>query len=512
MYNVLLAEDELWAREGIKKLIHHLALDFQVSYEAADGWEALNILENVQPDLLITDVKMPGINGLELIRFAKEKYAELPCVIISGYEEFEWARQAIQMGSIDYLLKPVDEKQMLSSLHKVIESKKTTSLKDHFVQHNKLLDLEHLFQRIIEGEHEIIPRFFTSLKESFPSLSKCQSKILTVLDEDLPRNDLQQFISKELGGVVFYDRHRAYLAIVPIPDEVTENLIDKWMVTLHHQINTELHMSLAMGYSPVFQHEETFIDNYQEAFHRFSMRFYYGNTCVGDLIQKLPDSELSQINEKEKKLVEKILLAIELKDQSELKKNMDDLFAFFSQHQISPFQVESWVARMLRLIMNRFDTFQLQEMGIKHFIPFHWVQSRKYIHQLKNDLEDMLEKIMAHQMNDGLSSGSIIYKIQSIIEDEYHDPGLAIGKLAERFHFNASYLSILFKKKTGYSFSQYLADVRLDKAKDMLHRGQLKLYEVSYAVGYINDKSFSRAFKRKYGMTPQDYRRNTGLV
>jgi two-component system response regulator YesN len=161
----LLAEDESLIRSHIVHLIHTYMQEFIVSVEVSSGEEAMVSLDQEEPDILLTDIRMPGANGLQLIRYAKERYPELPCIVLTGYQEFEWVREALQLGSLGYLLKPVTSSELIEVLQRAVNTrKKSNTYAALFPQ----FELEPYFLKALEGDDEDIRCFAEKARKCIP--------------------------------------------------------------------------------------------------------------------------------------------------------------------------------------------------------------------------------------------------------------------------------------------------------------------------------------------------------
>ncbi|WP_407271842.1 response regulator [Radiobacillus sp. PE A8.2] len=508
MYKILLAEDEIWVRKGIKTLISRISQNFYVSDEAEDGDECIHKMRLNPPDVLITDVKMPGRNGLEVAQFAIDNFPDTSCIIVSGYQEFSWVQQAIKLGSVDYLLKPVGEEQLKLALKKAVEKKNNDQLKNTLSLYNLLLSLESTFQRAIEGHNDDIKRLRERLIESLPNLGERIPKILLVFDDVVSREKLQTYVIEELHGIMFYANNRVYAAIIPIPASFKSSRYD-WLKETKREIELLFGRYCAIGYSQPFKQWDLLFSCYREALTVYSKRFFDGEDTQTEMHKpdhgfeiNLTRTNLIKVNEIE----EQILSAIYQRSEEILKQQIDKLFSLFLNSRMSLMEMHQLVTLLLEKVLNQFEKKQLDGLNMKHIIPIYWVQERKHIKELQDDLDDLLTKVVQSDY----SSNYVTSYIKTIIEKEYGNPNLTIGDIAEKLHFNSSYLSNLFKLKTGKHYSQYLADYRLEKGKEILGKKHLKIYEVAFSVGYKNEKSFSRAFKRKYGLSPHEYREKWG--
>lgn len=509
MCKIFLAEDEKWLREKLKQQISSFSEDFTICGEAETGDEAISKLKNLQPDILITDIKMPGRSGLEVAKFAKEQYPNLSCIMISGFDKFEYAQEALQIGSIDYLLKPVESDQLLASIQKAMETNHHARIRS---SNTSLLSLEPNFKSALEGEPEEMKLFTDKLMNAYTEFRSDRSKWIIIVDDEINRDQLQKLIWTHTEGIVIHMNNRTFTILALLPEEAKTIGIESWLRQFTHHIRQDFKLNLAVGSSETFQSWDQLHDKVQQAYQNYSLRFYEGDGWIG-VPQNIPLNEITkQKTEYLQTINNEIIHELDSGNVDKLDNRLEHFFVLCKQDKISVSYVHTVVARMIRHIMNRFDEEQLLHLRMKSLIPMQWVQKRKRVIDLEDDLKEIMSGIIEFQDQYHGSVHSVIGRVQYMIQHEYHRSDLSITEIAERMHFNQSYLSHLFKKKTGILFNQYLSNLRMEKAKQLLKESHLKTYEVAYSIGYKNEKAFSRAFKKMVGHSPMDYRRNVGVL
>lgn len=507
MFRIVLAEDEEWIRQGLKHYIQRLAGSFDIVGEAADGIEAKRLVEELKPDILITDIKMPGFTGLEVVRHAMQLNPDTACILVSGFKDFHLVQEAIQSGGMDYLLKPIQEDQLTAALYKAMARKQRNRLQTAY---EPILSVEPLFQRLLEGDGEDSRTFAAVMEQSFPQLCTGTDKLVVVMDDDVPREKLQRIVMMSYNAIVLHPAARLYAIILPIPANSVIRGLESVMRGVIEHVRKECGVIAAAGFSTPFTQWEQLTGRYQEAYLTYAERFYYGHVWIG--IPKLgvhhhsaTTQENGDTNEAGK-LAEQIVQQFELGRKDEACTNITQLFAMFVKLHVPMERVYTIITRMLRNIISVMDKHRLELLQLDAFQAYSWVVKRRTVAHLKQDTEELIVRMFGEFVSGSIHSA--ISRLQQIIEKEYQRPDLSIGELAERLHFNSSYLSELFKKKTGKPFTQYVMDMRLDKSKELLRQLQLRTYEVAYSVGYENEKAFSRAFKNKFGISPLEYRKS----
>jgi two-component system response regulator YesN len=501
VYKVLLVEDEDWIREGIKSIIHSHP-HFRVCWEASNGNQAIEILKENEPDLLVTDVRMPGLNGLDVAKFAHEIYSRLSSLIISGHEDFTWVRKALKVGSADYLLKPVNKEELLKALEISVERMHTERFGEAYIS---MIHMEPLFQRLLEGDQESFQPLLNYLMSFHPELTAPeQKKIILLFDNDVSKVIVQKWLNR-IGGIICYSGDRFYAVLISVTSSYAKQNTKDHIRTQLKEVINNTNANCYISCSEPFTDWGHLVEKHKEACYDYTYKFYNGpgvNSKPSEWKQVEPDQHQQVV----RNLTDQIILAVHMRQTEEMLAYVRELFNYFGQSLTNPDSVDQIVARLLRIVTNEMNVTQRQLWESNSIKPIHWVRDRKTVDMLRFDLEAVLLSFIK-QEQPLQNIASVIRNILGIMDREYGDPDLSITRLADLFRMNPSYLSMLFKKETGRNFSNYLMNLRLDESRKLLKAGHLKTYEVAYGVGYRNERAFSRAFKQKFGMSPQEYRK-----
>ncbi|MCK1992154.1 response regulator [Peribacillus muralis] len=506
MHQIFIVEDEYLARQRLKSVINESCPGLIVQAEVDNGEDAITKLKQYKPDVLVVDIKMPGCNGLEVCRFAQTLYPELPCIIISGYDDFSLVREALVIGSVDYLLKPVQEQELIQSLNKAIQKKNENHLKKQFMN---ISELESMFRFIQDGDTNDIPLWMEYLQKHFPDFEKVGERCFVVFDDFISREKAQKILWKYLSAVIVSSKDRMYTAIVPVTRKLKSKSMEDSIRLVKHELQREYGKSISVGYSQAFDNMDHLYERYSEALTNYEKRFYNGDDWLG-----IPCNEGASMESSPTFHLDTYIQAVIGTFEAEIEDVMSSLKVLFhkiKENQIPLQHLQPALSKMIRKIVYRFDEEDREEMNLQNFIPINWLQKRKNVNLLQSELSEFILSLKLFENKTSRPLDMTIKKICYYIKREYTRPEFSIVELAEKFHFNPSYLSTLFKENIGESFSDYVINIRLEKAKELLKQPFLKNYEVAYSVGYRNEKAFARAFKRKYGATPQEYRKNSPL-
>lgn len=475
MYKVLLVDDEYMIPLGLKKVIDWKAEGFEIVATAESANEALSIMESQSINLVITDVTMPEINGLEFIEAAQEEQYEFEFVILSGYQEFSYLKSGMQLGAVNYLMKPVNKQELIDTLRSVKERlDQQSNQKNQQEVYQKTLLTQWLNEDLSEkGEEEIAQLLSSSSQWTVLLIQINRLRTLPLIKwlEDykqylfLQRNlgditlftivytgeyhDLLEFMKKEFSG----ERWRA---------SVGKSNVDTEFIPLSYQMAKD-HLLLHHFYN----HEEQVV--------------YSENTQKNNQLIDMTEFNLLLQNNH-------IQVAEEY---------LDRLFDQIHQLEIQPENVRQ-IAFLLFTDMQR-KLLLLEDEEYTAVIEK--INRAAHISEIKSLLVHYLKK-----QREQLFYSENVWQAIQMIQDSYEEE-LSLKEVADQLFINAMYLGQLFKKETKKSFSQYLNHFRIEKAKQLLIETNKNINEISCAIGYNNTTYFSKKFKNVVGMSPKDYRK-----
>jgi two-component system response regulator YesN len=522
MYKALLVDDETLDLEGLKQLIPWEELDIEVIGTANSGFEAMDMLKEEYIDLLITDIKMPIMSGLELFDKARKLYPNLKGIFVSGYEDFQYAKKAIQMNASAYVLKPVDDEELISAIKGVVKSLdeeiEKISIEVHYKESIPYLRNE-LIHQLIEGNYNyntlqsMIVRSgikWTDRKlcaavveiDDFEwKLNNCKVEERAALQSSLI-NSLEDKLSTEALG---YFSRIGKNRIILITNETDLDTIEKMDLFIKNYKGIE-GVSLTCGVGGTVSTPEEIIHSYRQATEALDYKMFLGKNKVITVLHMRGEAS---------------------EDASKLDKELEILFNGLSSYKLdiveqSVENIFNFVSRLHKKIM------------VYNFIFHILLKLDVYLHSMNESLElfigpkskysDELFKLETVEdiriwltdkvkvISEKLYSkrqkptSRLIREIERYVEENMNDK-LTLKDVANHFAFSPNYLGFVFKEGTSEAFSDFMIRKRLEKAKEMLQDPRLKIYEIADMVGYKNLTYFSRQFKDYFGITPGDYRK-----
>ena len=541
MLKIFLAEDEVIVRETIKRMIPWENLGFELVGEAADGEMALPLLIRQQPDLLITDIKMPFMDGLTLARLAKKEVPGLKVVILSGYDDFNYAKQAINIGVEDYLLKPITKNALIERLteirsryedektqreyyekfHREMQAYEKNSSRDFFeALVSGSLDMMEVYKRAeklgldIVAESYNILIFTMNCNEDFSGqregYSSWEAESLEMLEKFFTGHPFAMLFRSNVFsyGVLIKGEKNSIRENTGICVEEIRKIFDR------KKDNKEWFVAVGESVERLSQIQKS----YHSASRAFSQRYLYdGKVLHYDEMLAMEkkdvtndDSEYLQkvdVNALNPTILQKFLSNGLLE---ETKNFVQDYFYAIGQEPMESVVFRSYVILNVRFSVLSF----LKELGCdtKTLEP---EDTEKILAESGRNMESTIayaEKLVSQAIqlrdrNSGNKNRSILKTAVDFIDQHYMEEDMSLNKAANAANVSANHFSALFSQNMGQTFIEYLTSLRMDKAKEYLRCTGMRSSEIAGEVGYKDAHYFSYLFKKTQGMTPSDYRK-----
>ncbi len=534
MYKLIIVDDEEEVRQGIIDKIDWASFNFEIAGQAENGREALDIIEDDVPDVVITDICMPLMDGLELAGAIRDSYPTVKLVILTGFDEFKFAQQAIKHGVADYILKPVlpkDINELMLKLkdridQEIAEKEDRDKLRQHYIESLPILK-DSFLASLLTGTHdadeitEKCGEFGLNLNGSFFAAA-----VISIDTESLNEShdaELMKFavlnIAREIverrsaGEAFFFDGVPVILAGISSEDKKTAyNRIYMVLEEIRQSVWKYLKLTVTAGVGGMTGCLDRMKESYRSALTALEYKLVLEGNKVIFVDDLEPEStEVVVLDEKKERA---LITSIKFGSEPDVKEAVDALFrdiegakASLRDYQIyfiEVFAVLSRLAKALQLdVEGIFPSQSGMYVEIGSFNNMDEVKA--YIKSLSLRLMDQLSGRMVN------STQTLLEKAKAYIEQNYPDPELTVQKLADHLFISASYLSLIFKKEAGQTFLKYLIAIRLDAAKALLMSPDIKVTEVAEKVGYPDVSYFSYFFKKNFGISPREFRsRHTG--
>ncbi|MGN1140899.1 MAG: response regulator [Oliverpabstia sp.] len=520
MKSVLIVDDELLARLGIKSLISWKDYGYEIIGEAENGQQALELTEELHPDILLCDMKMPVMDGLTLIHRLKELESSPQVIATSAYDEFHYVKQALKEGACDYLLKSeLGPDGLLQALENASSRLAADSLGHHVftAEHLKLLRedfLNNLFSnRTLPDTYIRDQQKLLNIQLPTEHFYCISLKIFPPENGSIQLSELEETIEEVLSNTL--KNYGIFLLLMAQPDHVLiliQPHIDLNMLSgrdflisctegLEQMISMLFNCTCYMGASRVCSSLSELPAARQQALDAME-KSIFNKAFFTQYTSHFTDAhtEFNRTLERELKDVEQ---ALETMDDKRIRKSFDSLIQKINLLETSDQKYLRSVCHTLIFIVNRqaslhsIETDQIWDFDPHPYETASDFQNRwQYCRWIQQLSSSFLQVINPEQENQ-----RIILEAKKYIRSHYAS-ALSLNFMADYLGLSPNYFSKIFKKYTGTGFVDYLTDLRLKKAEELLKSGKYKIYEISSLVGYENSTYFSRIFKKKYGYSP----------
>lgn len=511
MLKVLLVDDEMYVRKGMHELINWDELHMEIIGEAENGLEALNMVECLQPDVVITDIRMPILDGLELIR-AVEKLPHLEPVfiIISGYHDFKYAQQAIRYGVHDYILKPVDDEEMTATLLK--SANRISNKRKHILlpeEQASNLILEDMIKGHVRKEDE--HRYAEVLGV------QCTSSLLIALlelqrglaERKVTIEELRaavQCLEVDLSNIFVIEQQSSRFALLLLwhdHDQEDSTIRDK-LHDIHVTLSKRLNLDIGLYAGTLVKKIGDVPQSNQEAKEAARHKFAEEDGVVQ--YAEIKDKPLYVFNVYQDE-VDQLILSLEEGNRPAYHKIVEDKFKLFQVNRFSPQAVTGSLMRFITGILAVVNEMGGNDQGLQQLKELAqqghdgWnlrLLKNAFLHALE-EAENYISLLRSEQ-----TKGDI-HKIKRYIDAHYTE-NISLKSIAALFYMNPVYLGRLFRKSYNLYFNEYLLSLRIQEAKKLLRQTDLRMYEVAARVGFQNADYFVTQFEKLVTFSPTEYR------
>ena len=543
MLKIFLAEDEVVVRETIKRMIPWEELGFELVGEAADGEMALPLLLRQQPDLLITDIKMPFMDGLTLARLAKKEIPGLKVVILSGYDDFNYAKQAIGIGVEDYLLKPITKNALIERLSEIrsrYEHEKTQ--KEYYEKFQREMQAyeknnsRDFFEALVGGSMDMMEVYKRAEKLGLDIVAEAYNVLIFTMncDEDFSgqRDEyssweaeslelLENFFAGHSSAMLFRSNIFSYGVLLKgqreTIEENTRACVDEIRKILSRQ-DGRREWFLAVGQS--VERLSQIQKSYHTASRAFSQRYLYDENILYYDEMETMEHPGGQAETEDNAYLQKVdvnalnpaILQKFLSNglQEETENFVKDYFYAIGQEPMESLVFRNYVILNVRFSVISFikglgcDTNEMESADTEEVLAESGKNMESAIAYAKKMISQAIE---IRDQNSGNKNRSILKTAVDFIDSHYMDEEISLNTVANVANVSSNHFSALFSQNMGQTFIEYLTTLRMNKAKELLRCTGMRSSEIAGEIGYKDAHYFSYLFKKTQGMTPSDYRK-----
>lgn len=528
LLKVLLVEDEPYTRQGIAALIDWEAEGYYIAGEASNGHSAIELLKQNQYDLIISDIKMPEMDGIEFITYVKDnKLSKARFVILSGYYDFQYAKTAIRYGCCDYILKPIQKDELLIAIRKIMdEYQKEAGGEKNKKDHEKAYLDGHLMA-IIWGKYDSLNLKYVKEKMQLSNKTAyvhCEislnDKEFLKLSEDERRGHQRRLYNYTCLLLIKYANHIIYdfmkhiecydIGIIYSTSMAQDKNLSKeeWLKWLLQELTERVGYEIVACMGSIVNGINTIADSYREAVMIRSFKFNKKNDLRGAWICKKEPVSKCYIEDDYKRQLDELIHVIEINDKLKMKDEANALYRGMIKRDMDPEMVDRNIQYLL---------FRLIGLAYKQEADINQEEIMQYIREsvfysesdhgnglkFQQFIEEYSDYLTQLRIN---STKGTINLIEAQIEENYAE-NLSLKALGEKYCINSVYLGQLFKKQYGCCFKDHLNNVRIRKAAEMLLHTDKRVCEIATDIGYKDLEYFINRFEEVYGATPTRFRK-----
>lgn len=505
----VVVEDEILIREGLCKLMNKMFPDIVIEGVAGNGQEGFRYIEEYQPDLVITDIKMPVMDGLEMLTKVQEAGLFPKVIVLTAYSEFEYAKQAVKLGVCDYIIKPVVVPEFVQTIRKIQnlyeqELKRTPET---------MGSLEHIVSGLLYGVSELDEKMQDFLCKKYGIVERTPLIELLIYMGDgfeegreKKRQEMRKILEQKDVRYCLVDMEYDRTILALFYDYASRQEIERWyqnQILFQKRDERERHISYGMV-------EVTGAQAVREGYQTL-LPYMDWNIVLGDDVlisyPRIADVQ-TEICIYPVELENQIKAAICTGEEErihEIAKRFQNYF--LNGRMYSPKEIKNSYVRFQWAVLNiakEVGCIDYQQIDQKNLLDH--IMGAKTREELQKSLEELLCHLrISRKETEAVSLA--VKKTQSMIHEFYAD-GITLNEIADRLNLTQEYLGSQFHKEVGENFSTYIRNYRLAKAKELLIGTQLKQYEIAEKVGYADAKYFARVFKECEGMSIAEYRKS----
>ena len=531
MLKVFLVEDEFVVREGIKNNIDWESHGYEFCGEASDGELAFPMIQKLKPDIVITDIRMPFMDGLVLSRLIKKELPWIEIIILSGYGEFGYAREGIKIGIAQYLLKPINGEELLREVDalavKIEKKRQEREIREMYLkemEENLLKDKRDLFHYLVSGEKsagellEMADKLEVDLSAPWYNIVLLKIQSMNHAHDEYSNRliEIEEKIGKLSGenNPLIFDRNLEGKALLFKADSLEElKQLQKDYLERMREILDKFEKVRYFGGigAPVSRLRELSL-SFEKASHAFAHRYLVGESYIlnsEDIEQRIAgEQEKFNIGSVDPRQIDraKIKEFLKLGDKEEAIYFVEEFFKALGAGAMESNIFRQYITMDAYFcVIDFLEGLQLKREEIEPFdVNSRYLQNQEsavsYVAGIIKKALELREKNASNRY------GDIVEEALRYIEKNYGDEELSLNLLAAHVNFSPNHFSTVFSQQTGQTFTKYLTDYRMGKAKELLRCTGKRSSEIGLEVGYKDPHYFSYLFKKTQGMTPTGYR------
>ena len=513
-YKILIVDDEEPIRIGLKYSIDWKSMGFRAADTAADVETAIELYNYNTYDVIITDINMPEKNGFNLIQSLKEKKPNIKTVVISGYDYFEYAVEAIRLGADDYILKPIKKKNIESTfvnLKKKLDKERNANL---FNNISKQIAKSYFLTHLVQNDYASKDIILSTIQKFEIDLPNSEMCVITICFDNLPKF-INEFFFGTVEAIELMIKDNIAKHFPESSKEVLTTFIGNHYIMLVNGCETHFFITAFAKFLDKINY------NYKVGVGKKAKSIDYIPVSYRESIEALQKNTVSKINfyknenssnvEYSRLLLfhKKIIDRMESGRFEEISRLVDDMFSLLSNSDIN--LMYNWAINSIHEILEYFYISKQQKVTLAYQMNFSKSTDNDLCSEVKasylehlNRIKDMLKSFSS------TPNQELVKKACEIVENDFANKNLTLYNVANRLNISYGYLCTIFKQITGSNFTDYLISVRMKNARKMILENKHKMFEIAYLTGYETARYFALVFRKYYGVAPSDYKKRLG--
>lgn len=523
MYRLLIVDDEQSIRNGIIKGNPWNEWGFEIVGDAADGFEALRIIEQTAPDVILSDIRMPNMDGIELMQYVNKNYPQIKMVILSGYSDFEYLNMSIKHHVTEYLLKPTDIDEFEELFRRIKQELDKEINERAAIEKLRISHLDATLNTMIKGYDDFL------INDDIKSLNSFSiypdNCVIAIIDAESPGaghdpkdifavrrtvTDLaNSFACSDISAHYFFNSHDEITGILSGDNTSDKDCIREYFSELASQIQNEYNIKIYVSVSLKCGNVLMLPQCFEQAL----------NLAHRKVFDKDETTAFYHVLKKKDSRFPDFIFDYDAIWQNIIKSNTDAVFAevdrvfalFESDTSIDYKYIEQICVDFMFFLSRRSMEFNINFEQIMETHGIHYEDIRNtvnLVHRKKiiTDCLTALTECISQSMTHSSKSSSLAQVIKDFCDKEYMENFISLDYIAGKVNKSVAYISKIFKDEFGTNFSEYIISKRLEKSREYLMDNSLKIYEIAEKIGYVDVSNYIKLFKKRYGISPGDYR------
>ncbi len=526
MYYAVIVDDEEVIRKGLLQYIDWQSFGIRVIGDFPDGISAYEFIKANKIDILITDVKMPRMDGISLAKRLQEDQRGIKVIFISGHSDIEYIKSALKVDAVDYILKAIDIREIEDTIAHVVEKLNeeenrndlVAELKRKLEERRPLIQQQSLMllirENMSDAELKTLQNYIPIEDGRYYCLLDLQidniwSEMTHLTDNERLLRSLEiqesaiKILSKYEDSICFENKFGEYVILMPADAENYEEKVFDAASELNSLMKDKFSLVSRIGISERFNKLSDIHHAYRRTLEAISKR--YSVKDDGSIL--IDRNEQDTIKFLREDVEQKLHSTVFTGDFEKVKQVLSESFTIVDKMRTERDR-ENFMIYLLLLVtaMMKDEKLSEDDKGCRHrqmleeFLSCNGTDEQKFylLNLYKNVVEEYIQK-------ESSSTMLIVSKIREIIHAEFNEQ-ISVNYLSEKVHISATYMCVIFKQLMGKTINEYITDVRIDEAKRLLKDTDIKVYDICFKVGYFSPSYFSKVFKKYCGITPKDYR------